>query len=496
MRLSYLDYKEKIGEIGIVTQSIYPLVFAHGIPRARVGEEIFFATGQKGEVLQLERDTAVILNLDPLAVRNGTELVRTGDFMSVPVGKELLGMHLDALGNGKGVTLPLNLKRQVIFDETITPLTARTEVKRQMITGMTLADILIPIGKGQRELIVGDRKTGKTAFALSAILQQAKEGGKVIYVGIGKTQTEIERLWELFQADELKEHVVMISTSSMDNPGLIYLAPYTGMSIAEHFVKEGEDVMVVLDDLSTHAKYYREMSLIARKFPGRESYPGDIFYIHSRLLERAGAFQYGDKEIAITCLPIAQTVEGDLSGFISTNLMGMTDGHIFFDMNVFKEGRRPSININLSVTRVGKQTQFGLLQDVNRKLMAFIVEYQETATLSHFGAELSQEVRTKLDKGNMLMKLFDQNYRLQLQLPVQLMLVGLIWNGDVLDMEVLKFYDLREALIKAYETDAELQKVGEEIIAAKKFDEFLTIVSNAKGTILALCQKEETSKES
>ena len=239
---------------------------------------------------------------------------------------------------------------------------------RPMFTGMTLVDLMIPLGRGQRELVLGDRKTGKTQFLLQAALAQASVGTVCVYACIGKKKAEILRVKEFFAKEGILDKTVIVASSSQDSTGEIFTCPYTAMAVAEFFRDRGQDTLVLLDDMTTHAKFYREMSLLLRKFPGRDSYPGDIFHIHSKLLERSGNFVIkkdgNEMDVAITCLPAAETIQGDLTGYIQTNLMSMTDGHIYFDNELFFKGRRPAINPFISVTRVGYQTQTSLRKEM------------------------------------------------------------------------------------------------------------------------------------
>lgn len=487
-------YRDKLQEIGVVTYSQYPLVVAKGLPGARIGELVRCSSGQLGQVFLLERDNVEVLLLDPTPVRIGTEIARTDMFVSVPVGEFLLGRSVDALGRpiDKDAPFPEDVIHADLFPPTTKPLYERKRITQRLHTGITAIDILVPLAKGQRQLILGDRKTGKTSFLQSVVMSQAYEDAIIVYAAIGKKQSEISRLSRFFFGDPARSrHVVFVASHSMESASLIYLTPYTAMAIAEYFSHQGKDVLVVLDDLSTHAKFYREISLIARRFPGREAYPGDIFYVHSRLLERSGTFHSNRNprnEVSITCLPVAELIEGDITSFISTNLMGMTDGHLYFDSNVFNEGRRPPINIPLSVTRVGKQTQPPLLQEIQRRVTAFLSEYEKAATLSHFGAELSSEVRDTLKKGSQFLRFFDQHFTLLIPLSIQMVVVGMLWNGELLSMNDDSLNNLRTKMLLTYVSRDEFKQLVEEVSTQESFDNFISLVSRQRERILALCQ--------
>ena len=487
-------YRDQVKEIGIVTHCVYPLAFAKGLPNARIGEIVHFSSGQMGQVFLLDRDAIEILLLDPTPVRVGTELVRTDSFVSVPVGDFLLGCAIDALGRPLEKTKKLldESMRVEIFPTGSRPIYERKRISKRLHTGISVVDILLPLAKGQRQLVVGDRKTGKTSFLQSVVMSQAMEDVVIVYAAIGKKQSEVSRLSKFFFGDPSRsKHIVFVASHSMESPSLIYLSPYTAMAIAEYFSSLGRDVLVVLDDLSTHAKFYREIALVARRFPGREAYPGDIFYVHSRLLERSGAFAFDKNdsgEVTITCLPVVEIIEGDLTGYIPTNLMGMTDGHLYFDTDILNEGRRPPINIPLSVTRVGKQTQQPLLQEMQRRLAAFLSDYEKTTTLSHFGAELSSEVRDMLHKGLQFLKVFDQHFTLLMPLEVQMVILGMIWNGSISELDYDGLVKLRSNLLLAYVSQEELRLLLKDIVNSETFDEFILKVTQSKGRIMSLCQ--------
>ena len=367
---------KKTNEYGEVVTTQYPISQILGLPSARVHELVMFEDGELGEIFLMERDYLLVMTFGRSAPKVGSRVVRLEKGLVIKAGEQLLGTIIDPLG------FPLSQidtfqqpANEMEIDKSILGLSERTRTKRPFLTGLSVVDMVMPLGKGQKELIIGDRDTGKTLFLLTVMKNRVKDGDVVIYAAIGRSKSDIKKLQQFLQKEKIAERVIMVVSFSGDSPSLIFLTPYSAMTVAEYFRDCGRDVVVILDDLSAHARFYREISLIAKRFPGRDSYPGDIFFIHARLIERAGSFIHDGQETSITCLPVAETVEGDLTGFIPTNLMGMTDGHIFLDSNIYFQGRRPAVNLSLSVTRVGRQTQSALLRDINHELTAFLTTY-------------------------------------------------------------------------------------------------------------------------
>ncbi len=476
----------KIGEYGVVEQEKHPIAVVSGLHGARPNELILFETGELGLVFLLEEKVAQVLVFAKEPLQVGVRATRLDQFLSVPVGDALLGAIVDPLGesiSNHPFTKPTELR-----EINITPLGIphRAKVKHPFSTGTALVDIMIPLGKGQKELVIGDRKTGRTSFLLTALKSAVQEGMIGIYVAIARRKSDIKKVESFFEREGLRDRVVIVATNSFDASSLVYLTPYSGMTIAEYFRDKGENVLIVLDDLSAHAKFYREISLLAQRFPGRESYPGDIFYTHARLLERTGNFKINDKEVSITGLPVAELVEGDFTGYIATNLMGITDGHIYFDSNMYYEGKRPAINISLSVTRVGRQAQSPLVRSVNRELTAFLALYGKMQNLSHFGAELTETVKHVLEMGEVVYNFFEQHYTVVIPLPVQLVLLALLWLKFLENTSVMSISEYRECLMKAYQEE-EHKKVFDTLVEAESFNAFLAQVAQKKDYLLGLC---------
>ncbi len=443
----FADYLKASGEVGFVVKVVSSIIQAEGLPDVKLGEMVLLESGQLGQIMALKSEEVEILVFAREPIKVGTRVTRIGRKLSVPVGDGLLGRTIDVLGRTIAGAAGNGIAEWRTVDVTPGGIGTRVRVDQPFVTGVMIVDLLVPLGRGQRELVLGDRKTGKSYLLNQTILSQARLGNICIYAAIGKQKAEIRKLEEFLAANKVADKTVVVAASSQDASGEIYLCPYTAMTIAEYFRDTGRDAVVVLDDMSTHAKFYRELSLLSRKFPGRDSYPGDIFHVHSKLMERSGYFKVGQKTAAITCMPVVETVQGDISGYIQTNLMSMTDGHVYFDSDLFFRGRRPAVNPFVSVTRVGRQTQTPLRRDVGRMLLDLLTGYEKTQSFLKFGAELGESSRQILAMGEKLIKFFDQPVFLVVPLNVQLVLLALlvtgVWNGDH-----------PERLVQAYLADA------------------------------------------
>ena len=428
MEKKFDEYLKNTGEYGLVYHVSHPIVFIDGLPKVKTHEVIMFENGARGEVFAINRGKieARVFTHEPIKV--GTKVTRTDQMLSIAVGPELMGHTINPLGElldpSAEMKTPKNMRD---LDAKPIGISGRQKITTQLATGISLIDLLIPLGRGQRELIIGDRKTGKTSILMTTIKKQVSEGVIAIYAAVAKKKSDIKRLQQFFEQEKIMDKVIIVATSSYDSPSLIYQTPYAAMAIAEYFRDQGQHTLLILDDLSTHAKFYRELSLLARRFPGRDSYPGDIFYVHSKLLERAGNFKHPvTGEVSITCLPVVDIVEGDLTGYVSTNIMGITDGHIYLDSNIYYQGMRPAVNIPLSVTRVGRQTLDKLSREINKMLTSFLAQYVKLQNISHFGQELTEDVKKNLRLGDMVYKFFNQPYQITVPLTVQLVILSMI----------------------------------------------------------------------
>ncbi len=481
------------GEYGIVKQLNYPLVSIKGLPGAHPFETLVFEEGQIGQVFDLDSDylRALIFSSDPITL--GSKVTRTNSPLTIPVGDSMLGMTVDSLGRPLkyGQVMTTRVNTRPVFIETL-GIDSRIVITKPFISGISKVDLLIPLGKGQRELILGDAKTGKTTFLLNTFVNQVKEENTIgIYAAIGKKKSEIKFLEEFFVREGIDKKVIIVATTSSDSASLIYLAPFSAMTIAEYFRDMGQNTLVVMDDLTTHAQRYREVALLSRRFPGRESYPGDIFYTHAQLMERAGNFKHPTKgEVSITCLPVATTVEGDITGYISTNLISMTDGHIFFDTDIYNKGERPAINIPLSVTRVGRKTQTPLIRDINREILSLLSQYRNLIQIAHLDSEMSLESKQILKKGASMMGMLDQHTG-TIPYVLQIILFGIVWAEFADLSDTLLYQQILKDLLALYQNPAERNSMAQ-LLTAPKLADFLLQLKQ-KQEIIELCRKKQTS---
>lgn len=392
-------------------------------------EIVMFETGELGVILSMAREQVEILLLSKTAIKAGIRVTRTGNKQEMPLGFELLGKTINPFGQplNTSITIPQPKVSRPI-DISPSGINTRRRIEQSFETGVTIVDMLIPLGKGQRQLVIGDRKTGKSSFLYQTILKQSNLGTICIYASIGKKKTDVKKVEAFFHSAGIENNTVIVSTSAEDPAGVIYLTPYAAMTLAEYFRDEGHDVLVVMDDLFTHAKFYREIMLIGRRFPGRNAYPADIFYTHARLLERAGNFVLPNGNVhAITCLPVVESIQGDIAGYIQTNLMSMTDGHIYFDVDLFAKGNRPAVNPFVSVSRVGRQTQSPLRLSLNRELISFLTLHQKLESFSHFSAEAGAGIKRTLAVADRINAFFTQGPHEVKNLDLQMIIFCLLW---------------------------------------------------------------------
>ncbi len=476
-------YLNSISEVGYVESISNAIVHADGLPEVKLEEIVLFETGEFGMTLSLKEDQIEILVFSENSVKKGTKIVRTNEFITVPLGAGLLGTILDPMGNPiTPLSRPLASVTRRVVNTQAEGILSRKTVNRQFETGVPIVDLIMPLGHGQRELVIGDRKTGKTNFLMQSILSQTRKGNICIYAAIGKEMLDIKETEEFFKNQGIMDRVIIVCSRFQDPIGLTYLVPYSAMTIAEYFRDEGHDVLLVLDDLTTHAKFYRELSLLGKRFPGRNSYPGDIFYIHAKLLERAGNFKTPKGEKSITCLPVAESTQGDLSGYIQTNIVSMTDGHLYFDLDLFAKGRRPAISPFLSVTRVGRQTQSSLKRDINRELLSFLTIYEKMQNYSHFGAELNETIKTTLKFGEKVTSFLNQPLSTVTPLNLQIVLFAMLWNSRLTGVEFEPTGHKLEQIVNNYNTNIDIKKMIDELVAASTSFNGLLNVIRQKGT--------------
>lgn len=478
-------YLDSISEIGFVEEASSAIVYVSGLPKVKPDEIVIFEGGKIGIALSLTQETVEILVFSKDPIAHGTKAVRTNEFLTISVGMELLGKTIDPLGN---LLTAFDAYKKPVESRIINALAkgilSRKTITRQLETGVPIVDLIMPLGVGQRELVIGDRKTGKTNFLMQTILAQAKQKHICIYAAIGKKKLDIKASEEFFKSQAISDQVVVVASGFDDPIGLTYLVPFSAMTIGEYFRDQGHDVLLVLDDLTTHAKFYREVSLLGNRFPGRNSYPGDIFYTHAKLIERAGNFITPKGEKAITCLPVAETIQGDLSGYIQTNIMSMTDGHLYFDSDLFAKGRRPAINPFLSVTRVGRQTQSSLKRDINREILSFLTISEKMQNFTHFGAELTESTKATLAVGEKVVQFLDQSISMPINL--QILLFSMLWNSILQNKNIEPIGKDIDKIIESYKNKPNLKKEIDEMIEnTESFNAFLKAVREKADKLLS-----------
>lgn len=472
----YKNYLDATSEVGYVKKVQSSICFIEGLPGLHLRETVAFENGSFGLAFSLDDKYAEIILLTNSSPIVGEAAARTGHYASVGLGEYLLGSVIDPMGNVFSTKNEVKIEKNERIDREPISILGRREITQPFYTGVKLIDIAVPLGKGQRELVIGERKTGKSFFLTHIITNQIKNGVICIYAAIGKRQQDIDVFLNSMLDLGVSKSIVSVISGAADTPGLIYLTPYTAMTIAEYFRDKGHDVLVILDDMTSHASYYRELSLEAKRFPGRSSYPGDIFYAHARIMERAGNFEKG----SITCIPVADTVMGDLSGYIQTNLMSMTDGHIYFDIDRYNQGFRPAVNPFLSVTRVGLQAQSPIVKDVSRQIGSFLVNLESMKDLMHFGAEAGDQLKQTLALGDKLMAIFHQDTRETFPINLTLYLIALIWGGFGKESQLHEVEAKYAEIYKKYASDQNFSGEIDKMIMATP--SFADLVSKIKAT--------------
>ncbi|MBQ9016221.1 MAG: F0F1 ATP synthase subunit alpha [Firmicutes bacterium] len=420
------DYKSQldVSDFGTVIQVGDGIARVYGLDNCMAGELLRFGDDTYGMAQNLEEDNvgAVILGSDR-QIKEGDIVKPTGAVVEVPVGEALIGRVVNALGqplDGKG-EIKAEARRPV---ESPAPgVLARKSVNQPLQTGIKAIDSMIPIGRGQRELIIGDRQTGKTAIAIDTIINQKGEDVICIYVAIGQKASTVAQLKQSLEEKGAMDYSIIVSATASDAAPLQYIAPYAGCAMGEYFMRQGRDVLIVYDDLSKHAVAYRAMSLLLRRPPGREAYPGDVFYLHSRLLERAAKLSDAEGGGSLTALPIIETQAGDVSAYIPTNVISITDGQIYLETELFFSGQRPAVNAGISVSRVGGDAQIKAMKQVASSIKLELAQYRELASFSQFGSDIDVETRKRLDHGEILMEILKQPQYRPLSVEDQVMIL-------------------------------------------------------------------------
>jgi F-type H+-transporting ATPase subunit alpha len=442
-----------VAEVGTVVSVGDGIARIHGVERAMAGEMLEFPNGLFGIALNLEEESvgAVLLGRSTL-IKEGDIVKRTGRIISVPVGDEMLGRVVNSLGqpiDGKG---PIATKKQMPIERIAPGVVDRMPVKEPMQTGLKAIDGMVPIGRGQRELIIGDRQTGKTAVAVDAIINQKGLGVICIYNAIGQKQSTIAQVVRTLEEAGAMEYTIVVAAGASDPAPMLYIAPYSACTIGEFFRDSGRHALLVYDDLSKHAQAYREISLLLRRPPGREAYPGDVFYLHSRLLERAAKLRTELGGGSLTALPIIETQAGDLSAYIPTNVISITDGQIFLEADLFNQGFRPAINVGNSVSRVGGSAQVKAMRQVAGSLRLDLAQYRELAAFAQFGSDLDPATQKQLARGRRMTEILKQPQYRPLAVEKQVAILFAAVNGYLDDVAVERLRLYEEELYRFLET--------------------------------------------
>jgi len=477
--------KAEVSEVGKVLSVGDGIARIFGLDNVQAGEMVEFDDGSKGMALNLESDNVgVVIFGDDRKIKEGSTVKRTGSIVDSPVGKELLGRVLDGLGNpidGKGnLSEKIERKRVEVKAPGIIP---RQSVSEPMQTGLKAIDTLIPVGRGQRELIIGDRQTGKTAVAIDAIINQKvinesddeKKKLYCIYVAIGQKRSTVAQIVKTLEDAGAMKYTTVVAATASDAAPLQFLAPYTGCTIGEYFRDNGMHALIIYDDLSKQAVAYRQMSLLLRRPPGREAYPGDVFYLHSRLLERAAKLSDANGGGSLTALPIIETQAGDVSAYIPTNVISITDGQIFLETQLFNQGIRPAVNVGLSVSRVGSAAQTKAMKKVAGSIKLELAQYREMAAFAQFGSDLDATTQKLLNRGSKLTELLKQNQYSPLTVAEQVITVftGVRGYLDDVELDQIKNFEKdilekikneRNEIISSIQTTGKLEKETEDLL--------------------------------
>ena len=460
-QLESLDLKAETYETGTVLSVGDGIARVHGLSHVMASEMVTFENGLRGIVLNLEEDNVgVAIFGQDTGINQGDIVKRTGTISSVPVGEELIGRVVDAIGNPIDGAGPIETTEIRNMEIKAPGIIQRQNVKEPLQTGLKVVDALTPVGRGQRELIIGDRKTGKTSVAIDTIINQRGGDVKCFYVAIGQKKSTVVEVYETLREHGAMEYTTIVSASASEPAPMQYVAPYSGVTMAEFYRDNGRHALIVYDDLTKHAQAYRQLSLLLRRPPGREAFPGDVFYLHSRLLERAAKLGEEQGGGSLTALPIVETQEGDVSAYIPTNVISITDGQIYLESGLFVSGQRPAVNPGLSVSRVGGDAQVKAMKQTVGSLRIDLAQYRELEAFSQFAADLDATTRRQLDRGERLMEVIKQGVREPLSVAEQVAIIYAGTNGylDELEVDQVREYErqLYAALDSRYENFVKL----------------------------------------
>lgn len=476
---------EKVGKVLEVFDGIAKV---SGLSDIKSSEMVTFPGGETGVALNLEEDTiGVIILGDFSKIKEGDEVKATGKILEIPVSDDLLGRVVNSLGMAIDGGAPLKAAKTYPIEKVAPGVVTRQSVDQPMSTGIKAIDALVPIGRGQRELIIGDRQTGKTAIAIDTILNQKGQNMICVYVSIGQKDSKLRKLEARLREGGAMAYTVIVSAGASEAAPMSYIAPYAGVSIAEYFMDQGKDVLIIYDDLSKHAVAYREISLLLRRPPGREAYPGDVFYLHSRLLERACRrnAKYGGG--SITALPIIETQAGDISAYIPTNVISITDGQIFLETDLFYKGIRPAVNVGFSVSRVGGSAQIKAMKKVAGTLKLDLAQFRELEAFAQFGSDLDESTKRQLERGKRAVEVLKQPQYSPVKTEYQVVLLYALVKGYMDDVPLDRIKEFEQGLITYTENNAKnfYKEVREQKMWTDKSEEDLKkIIGEFKANFL------------
>lgn len=482
--IEHYEDKSQMQEVGTVIRAGDGIATVYGLSRAMYGELVEFDTGVKGIVQSLEEKTVGIVLLgSEHGIIEGSKVKRTGERASVGVGEELIGRVVDALGNpidGKG-KIKTTEKRPI--ENPAPGVVERKSVSVPMATGILAIDSMFPIGRGQRELIIGDRQTGKTSIAIDTILNQKGKDVVCIYVAIGQKSSTVAQIVNTLSKYDAMEYSIVVSASASELAPLQYIAPYAGTAIAEYFMYQGKDALIIYDDLSKHAVAYRAMSLLLKRPPGREAYPGDVFYLHSRLLERSSRLDEEHGGGSITALPIIETLAGDVSAYIPTNVISITDGQIFLESELFFSGVRPAVNVGLSVSRVGGAAQTKAMKKASGNLRIDLAQYREMEIFTQFSSDLDASTKEQLDHGSRLIEMLKQPLNQPMSLHAMVFSLCAANQKLLLDVPLKEIKEFQSRMLAYMEKEHEtlIQKIEQEkVLTEDMIEEIITGIKKFK----------------
>ena len=445
------NYSSKIqqDEIGYVISVGDGISKVHGLDKCKSNELLEFCNGTFGMALNLEENlvSAVLLGSD-VGISEGSIVKRSGRVVSVPVGEKLIGRVVNALGEPIDALGPIEAAEYRPIERKAYGIIERKSVSVPLQTGIKAIDSMIPIGRGQRELIIGDRQTGKTVIATDTIINQKGQNVICIYVAIGQKQSTVTNVVDTLNKAGAMDYTIVVSASASESAPLQYIAPYSGCAMGEYFMDKGQDVLIIYDDLSKHAVAYRALSLLIRRPPGREAYPGDVFYLHSRLLERAARLSPECGGGSLTALPIIETQAGDVSAYIPTNVISITDGQIFLETELFHEGIRPAVNPGISVSRVGGSAQIKAMKKVSGPLKLLYSQYRELQGFAQFGSDLDDDTKARLEQGKRIVEVLKQNRNSPVAVELQVAIIYAVVNNLLADIPVERINDFEKALFE------------------------------------------------